>query len=93
MRTVTKETGFIDGEVFQKKGEFSAAFPTGEQAVIGIERVELASFQTALQTIFKEVRAAFIEEHSAFLIDQRLEELELCFGELDLGSNRSHLFS
>src|SRR5258708_28160462 len=76
--------------MLEEESQFGAPFPAGEHAVIRIERVELAGLQTALQTIFQEVRAALVEKHAAFLIDKRLEELQLCFGELDLGSNRSH---
>jgi len=28
------------------------------------------------------MRAALVEKHAAFLIDERLEELQLCFSEL-----------
>src|SRR5439155_6409973 len=90
LRTIAKETRFVDGQILEKQRQFSASFPAGEQAVVRIEGVELTGFQTALQAVFEEVRAAFIKKHAAFLIDQRLEELQLCFGELDLGSNRSH---
>src|SRR5207302_793359 len=90
LRTIAKKTCFVDGQIFEKQRQFSASFPAGEQAVVRIEGVELTGFQTALQAVLEEVRAAFIKEHAAFLIDQRLEELQLCFGELDLGSNRSH---
>src|SRR6266403_1508508 len=76
--------------MLEQESQFGSPFPAGEQAVIRIESVELAGLQTALQAIFQEVRAALVEKHAAFLIDERLEELQLCFGELDLGSNRSH---
>src|SRR6266852_7273090 len=90
LRAIAKETRFVDGEILEQESQFGASFPAGEQPVIRVEGVELAGFQAALQAIFEEVRAALIEKHAAFLIDQRLEELEFCFGELDLGGNRSH---
>src|SRR5207302_8624623 len=90
LRTIAKETRFVNSAILKKQRQFRASFPAGEQAVVRIEGVELTGFQTALQAVFEEVRAAFIKKHAAFLIDQRLEELQLCFGELDLGSNRSH---
>src|SRR5216684_6153711 len=73
LRAIAKETSFVDGEILKQESEFGASFPAGKQAVIGIERFELAGFQAALEAIFEEVRAAFIEEHAAFLVDQRLE--------------------
>ncbi len=36
------------------------------------------------------MRAALVEEHAAFLIDERLQKFELCFGKLNLGGYRSH---
>src|SRR6266436_990633 len=90
LRAISKKTGLVDSQIFEQESELSATFPAGEQAIIGVERLELAGLQTALQAIFQEMRAALVEKHATFLIDQRLEELKLCFGELDLGSNRSH---
>src|SRR6267378_4330366 len=90
LRAIAKETRFVDGQILKQESQFGASFPAGQQAVISIEGVELADFQAALQAILQEVRAALIEKHAAFLIDQRLEKLQLCFGELDLGGNRSH---
>jgi hypothetical protein len=37
------------------------------------------------------MRAAFIEKHAAFLVDQRLEQLEFGFGELNLRCDRAHV--
>jgi hypothetical protein len=37
------------------------------------------------------VRAAFIEEHATLLIDESLQEFQLRFRELNLGSDRSHM--
>jgi hypothetical protein len=36
------------------------------------------------------MRATFIEKHAAFLVDESLQEFQLRFGELNLGSDRSH---
>src|ERR1700682_426483 len=90
LRAIAKETRFVDGQILKQESQCRASLPAGQQPVISIEGVEPADFQTALQAIFQEVRAALIEKHAAFLIDQRLEKLQLCFGELDLGGNRSH---
>src|SRR5229473_2733614 len=90
LRTVAKETGFVDGEIFKQESKLRASFPAGQQTIISVERVHLASFKPALQAIFQKVRAALIEEHATFLIDERLEQLQFRFGELDLGSNGSH---
>src|SRR4029077_7640335 len=92
LRAIAKETGFVDGQILEQESKFSAPFPAGKQAVVGIERVKLAGFQAALEAILEEVRAALIEKHAAFLIDQRLKELQLRFRELDLGGYRSHFF-
>jgi len=56
LRTIAKETRFIDGQIFKKESEFGASFPAGKQPVVSIKRVELAGLQTALQAIFEEVR-------------------------------------
>src|SRR6266568_340149 len=69
---------------------FGEGIAAGKQAVIGVEGVELAGLEAALKAILQEVRAALIEKHAAFLIDKSLEELQLSFGELDLGGDRSH---
>ena len=90
LRAIAEETRLVDSEILQEKSEFSASFPAGQQAVIGIERIELTSFQATLESIFQKMRAALIEEHAALLIDEGLKKLQLRFGELDLGSNRSH---
>ena len=42
--------------------------------------------KAALQAIFQKMRAAFVEEHAALLVDEGLQELQLSIGELDLGS-------
>ncbi len=88
--TIAKETRFVDGEVFEQEGQLRASFPAGQQAVIGIEGVELAGLQAALETVFQEMGTALVEKHAAFLVDEGLEKLELCFGKLNLGGDRSH---
>src|SRR5882762_5440965 len=90
LRAVTKEAGFVDREIFQEQCQLGAAFAAGEQPVIAVEGIELNNFQTALQAVFEKMGAAFIEEHSAFLIHQGLQQLEFSVGELNLCGNRSH---
>src|SRR6266481_71367 len=58
LRAISKKTGLVDSQIFEQESELSATFPAGEQAIIGVERLELAGFQTALQAIFQEMRAA-----------------------------------
>ena len=76
LRADAKKTCFVDGEIFQQRYQLLLAFAAGEQAVVGIERIHLAGFQAALQAIAQEMRAAFVEIHAAFLVDQRLQELQ-----------------
>src|SRR5437879_2944687 len=87
---ISKETGFVDGQVFEEKSELRAAFPAGQQTIVGVEGIELTGLEAALQPILQEMRAALIEKHAAFLIDESLQEFQLGFGELDLGGDRSH---
>ena len=91
MRAIAEETGFVDGEIFEQQGELVLAFAAGEQAIVAVEGIDLAGFEAALQAILEEVRAALVEEHAAFLVDERLQELELGFGELNLRGYRSHI--
>ena len=37
------------------------------------------------------MRAPLVEEHSAFLVHERLQKLELCFRQLNLRGYRSHV--
>ena len=62
----------------------------GEQAIVAVKGIELAGFEPALQAILEKVRAALIEEHAAFLVNERLQELELRFRQLNLCGERSH---
>ena len=71
-------------------GEFVLPFAAGQQTVVAVERIDLAGFEPALKAVFQEVRAALVEKHAAFLIDERLQKLEFCFGELNLSGYRSH---
>src|SRR5579859_5676161 len=91
LRTVAKETGFVDREVFKEQCKLGAAFTAGEQAVVRVKRIELASLQAALQAVFQKMGAAFIEKHAAFLVNERLEQLEFGFGELNLRCDRAHV--
>src|SRR5690349_1053374 len=90
LRLVTKKTGFVDGEVFQQKGELSAALAAREQAVVAIERIELTGFQPALEAVLQKVRTPLVKKHSAFLIDEGLEKLEFGFSELNRDGDRTH---
>src|SRR5262249_32320805 len=64
LRTIAEKTRFVNGEIFEQKCELGFSFPAGEKAIVAIERIELAGFQTALETVFQEMGAAFIEEHA-----------------------------
>ena len=70
---IAEEAGFVDGEIFEQQRELGAAFAAGEQTIVAVERIELASLEPALEAVFQEVRAALVEEHAAFLIDERLQ--------------------
>ena len=59
-------------------------FAAGQQPVVAVERIELAGLQAALQAIAQKMRAALVEIHAAFLINQRLQELQFRFGQRDL---------
>ncbi len=84
MRFIAEETCLVDGEIFEKQRQFGAAFAAGEQAIVTVERIELAGLEPALKPVLQEMRAALVEKHAAFLIDERLQKLEFGFGELDL---------
>src|SRR5215471_4168945 len=91
LRPIAEEAGFVDREIFKKKREFRFSFATGEKAIVAIKRIELAGLQTALETVFQEMRAAFVEEHAAFLINESLQKLQFGFGELHRScSKRAH---
>jgi len=57
---------------------------------MGVKGIELASLEPALQTILEEMRAALVEKHPALLVDERLQKLELRFGQLNLCGERCH---
>src|SRR5258708_496085 len=48
LRAVAKETGFVDGEIFKQESELGAAFPAGQQTIISVERLHLASLNAPL---------------------------------------------
>ena len=52
-----------------------------QQAVVAVERIQLALFQPALQTVLQEVRAAVVEVHAALLVDERLQQFQFRVGE------------
>lgn len=74
------ETSFVDRKVFEQKCKLSAAFPAGQQPVVRIKGIKLARFEAALEAVLQEMRAAFVKIHAAFLVNQRLQELQFRFG-------------
>ena len=90
MRAVAKETGFVDGEILQQRGKFSLSVATGEQAIVAVEAIETARSKPALQTVLKKMDAALVKMHSAFLVHQRLQELEFGVADADRNSGSSH---
>ena len=82
LRLVAKETGFVDGEVFEQRASSVFAFAAGQQPVVAVERIQPALLQAALQAVLQEMGAALVEEHAAFLVDERLQQLQFCFGQL-----------
>ncbi len=82
LRLVAEKAGLIDGQVFQQTGQFLFAFLADQQAIVTVERIHLALFEAALQAVLQEVGTAFVEMHAAFLVHERLQKLELGFGQL-----------
>src|ERR1700722_9581069 len=85
LRFLSEEARFVDGEVFQQQCQLSAAFAASQQTVVAIERVELTNLESALEAVFQEMRAALVEKHAAFLIDECLQQLQFSFRKLNLG--------
>jgi len=57
-----EETGFVDGQVFEEKGELCAASRLVRRRR-GVKRNRAGqALEAALQTILQEVRAAFIKK-------------------------------
>ena len=81
LRAVAEEAGFVDGEVFQQRGQLELALAAGEQAIVVVEGVGVAGAQAALQAVLQKMGATVVEEHAALLIDQGLQQLE--FGVAD----------
>ena len=51
----------------------SSCLPSADQqAVIAVERVEMALLHPPLQAVLQKMRAAFVEVHAAFLVDEGL---------------------
>ena len=73
MRLVAKEAGLVDGQDFQQRRELRLAFAAGQQTVVAVKRVQAAGLQAPLQPVLQEVRAAFVEVHAAFLVNQGLQ--------------------
>ena len=84
LRANAKKARLIDREIFKQRRELLLAFAAGEQAVVAVERIHLAGFQAALKAVAQEMGAALVEKHAAFLVDQRLQELQFGFGERHL---------
>ena len=81
LRLVAEEAGFIDGEVFDQAGQLLFPRLADEQAIVAVERIQLALLQPALQTVLKEGSAPVVEMHAALLVDERLQEFQFRFGE------------
>src|ERR1700730_2792777 len=75
LRTVAKEACLVYRQILEKQSQLRASLSAGEQPVVGVERIELANLKATLQAVFEEMRAAFIEKHAAFLINESLQEL------------------
>src|SRR5882757_9283862 len=93
LRLVAKETCLVDGKIFEQQRQFRAAFAAGKQTVISVKGIELANFQAALQAVFEKMSPALVEEHAAFLIHERLQQLQFSICELHLRGHRSHMGS
>ena len=83
LRLVAEEAGFIHGQVLKQRSQFRFSFMAGEQPVIAVERVQPALLQPAMKTVLKEMGAALIKIHAAFLVDQGLQQLEFGFSNLN----------
>jgi hypothetical protein len=79
---VTEDAGFVNCQVIQDVCQFLFAFFADEQAVLAVERFQVALFQAALQAVLKEVSAARIEVHAALLVDEGLQEPQFGLGDL-----------
>src|SRR5262249_55208547 len=55
LRAVAEKTGFVDGQIFEEQSQLGFAFTAGEETVVAVKRVELASFEAALQAVLKKV--------------------------------------
>ncbi len=73
LRPVAKETGFIDGEILEQLRQFGFSRIADQQAIIGVERIDVAFFQPAQQAVLQEMRAPLVEMHAAFLINEGLQ--------------------
>jgi hypothetical protein len=89
---VAKEAGLVDRQIFQQAGQFVLAFFADQQAVIAVERIQVAFFKTPLQAVLQEMRAPVVEVHAAFLVDEGLQKLEFCLGKLRGNCGCAHRF-
>ena len=90
LRFVAEEAGLIDGEVFEQSTEFFLAFMARKQAIVVIERIESGGLQAAYEAVTQEMGAALIEVHAAFLIDKRLQQLQLGLSDVEIDSGSGH---
>ena len=90
LRLIAKEAGFVDRQVFEQARQLFFSLVADQQAVVAVERIELAFLQAALQTVFQKMGAAFIEVHAAFLVDQGLQKFELRLRKLHRHAGGGH---
>src|SRR5690348_2933146 len=93
LRQIAEETGFVNGEILEKRGQFLFPFMASKKSVVAVERVQIASFEASLEAVAEKMDAMLVEAHAAFLIDESLQELELRLGEGYGNSQRGHGFS
>src|SRR5580704_14321540 len=90
LRLVAEKAGLVDREIFQQLGQFVFSLAADQQAIIAVERIQMALFEPALQPVLEEVGAARIEMHAALLIDERLQQLQFRFRKLHLHTRAGH---
>jgi len=43
-----EKAGFVDGEILEEQGQLVLTFPAGQQAIVTVKGIELASLEPAL---------------------------------------------
>jgi hypothetical protein len=81
LRLVPEEAGLIDREVFEQKRQFLFPLLADEQAIVAVERIQMALLQPLLQAVLQEGGAPFVEVHAALLVNERLQEFQFGVGE------------